>query len=183
MGGVCVRFLKGGISLGKIFLYTGTGAGKTTNAIGLAIRAIGHGLKVVIIQFMKGWKNTGEYLIAERLRPEYEIHLVGREGWVDLKNPSEEDKEAARKGISLAIKKLEEKPALLVLDEIGLAAFIGLVSVEEVLNLLDKVPEETDVVLTGRYVPSELIDRADFVNLVVEVKSPRELYTKVGITY
>jgi len=171
------------VTLGKVFLYTGTGAGKTTNAIGLAVRAVGHGLKVVIIQFMKGWKNTGEYLIAERLQPEYEIHLVGREGWVDLKNPSEEDKEMARKGIILAREKLREKPALLVLDEIGLAAFIGLVPVEDVLKLLDEAPEETDVVLTGRYVPPELINRADFVNLVIEAKSPRELYTKIGITH
>ncbi|MGQ9596992.1 MAG: cob(I)yrinic acid a,c-diamide adenosyltransferase [Thermoproteota archaeon] len=169
--------------MGKIFLYTGTGAGKTTNAIGLAVRAVGHGLKVVIIQFMKGWRNTGEYLIAERLQPEYEIHLVGREGWVDLKNPLEEDKEMARKGISLAREKLMEKPAILVLDEVNLAAFIGLVSVEEVLKLLDEVPEETDVVLTGRYTPPELINRADFVNMVVDVKSPKELYTKIGVTH
>jgi len=169
--------------LGKIFLYTGTGAGKTTNAIGLAVRAVGHGLKVVIIQFMKGWRNTGEYLIAERLKPEYEIHLAGREGWVDLRNPSEEDRETARRGLSLAKEKLREKPALLVLDEVALAAYIGLVPVDEVLKLLDEVPEETDVVLTGRYAPPELFNRADFVNLVVEAKSPREIYTKTGITH
>ncbi|MEM3028698.1 MAG: cob(I)yrinic acid a,c-diamide adenosyltransferase [Thermoproteota archaeon] len=169
--------------MGKVFLYTGTGAGKTTNAIGLAIRAVGHGLKVVIIQFMKGWRNTGEYLIAERLQPEYEIHLAGGEGWVDLRNPSEEDREMARRGLSLAREKLKEKPALLVLDEIALAAFIGLVPVGEVLNLLDELPEETDVVLTGRYTPPELVNRADFVNLVVEAKSPKEMYTKIGITH
>jgi len=168
--------------MGKIFLYTGTGAGKTTNAIGLAVRAVGHGLRVVIIQFMKGLK-TGEYLVAERLKPWYEIHLVGREGWVDLKKPSEEDKEIARKGLSLAREKLREKPALLVLDELALATYIGLVPVEEVLKLLDELPEETDVVITGRYAPPELFNRADFVNMVVEVKSPRELYTKKGITH
>lgn len=168
--------------MGKVFLYTGTGAGKTTNAIGLAIRAVGHGLKVVIIQFMKSWK-TGEYLVAERLKPEYEIYLAGREGWVDLKNPSEEDKEFARKGLLLARDKLKEKPALLVLDELALATYVGLVPVKEVLKLLDELPEETDVVLTGRYAPPELFNRADFVNMVVEVKSPRELYTKTGITH
>ncbi len=168
--------------MGKVFLYTGTGAGKTTNAIGLAVRAVGHGLRVVIIQFMKGWK-TGEYLVSERLKPEYEIHLAGRESWVDLRNPSEEDKEAARKGLSLAREKLREKPALLVLDELALATYVGLVPVEEVLKLLDEAPEETDVVLTGRYAPPELFNRADFVNLVVEAKSPREIYTKIGITH
>ena len=169
--------------MGKIFLYTGTGAGKTTNAIGLAIRAVGHGLKVVIIQFMKGWKNTGEYLIATRLQPEYEIHLVGREEWVDLRNPSAEDRDMARRGILLAKEKLKEKPALLVLDEVNLAVATGLISVDEVLKLLDELPEDTDVILTGRYAPPELINKADFVNLVVEVKSPKELYTKVGITH
>lgn len=169
--------------MGKIFLYTGTGAGKTTNAIGLAIRAVGHGLKVVIIQFMKGWRNTGEYLIARRLQPEYEIHLTGRDVWVDLSKPSEEDKEMARKGVRLAKEKLKEKPALLILDEVNLAVAVGLIPVEEVLELLDNLPEDTDVVLTGRYAPPELINKADFVNLVVEVKSPKELYTKVGITH
>ncbi|MGQ9478848.1 MAG: cob(I)yrinic acid a,c-diamide adenosyltransferase [Thermoproteota archaeon] len=169
--------------MGKIFLYTGTGAGKTTNAIGLAVRAVGHGLKVVIIQFMKGWKNTGEYLVAERLKPEYEIYLAGREGWVDLKNPSDEDREMVMRGISLAREKLKEKPVLLVLDEICLAAFIGLVPVEEVLKLLNELPEETDAVLTGRYSPPELINRADFVNIVVEVKSSKQMYTRVGITH
>ncbi|MBO3839365.1 MAG: cob(I)yrinic acid a,c-diamide adenosyltransferase [Thermoproteota archaeon] len=168
--------------MGKIFLYTGTGAGKTTNAIGLAVRAVGHGLKVVIIQFMKGWR-TGEYLIAERLKPEYEIYLAGREGWVNLKNPSEEDKELARKGLLLARDKLREKPDLLVLDELALATYVGLVPVEDVLKLLDELPEETDVVLTGRYAPPELFNRADFVNMVVEAKSPREIYTKRGITH
>ncbi|MDW8034410.1 MAG: cob(I)yrinic acid a,c-diamide adenosyltransferase [Nitrososphaerota archaeon] len=168
--------------MGRIFLYTGTGAGKTTNAIGLAVRAVGHGLKVVIIQFMKGWK-TGEYLVAERLRPEYEIHLAGREGWIDLKNPSDEDKELAKKGLILARNKLREKPALLVLDELALATYVGLVPIEEVLKLLDDVPEETDVVLTGRYAPPELFNRADFVNIVVEAKSLREMYTKTGITH
>jgi cob(I)alamin adenosyltransferase len=168
--------------MGKVFLYTGTGAGKTTNAIGLAVRAVGHGLRVVIIQFMKGRK-TGEYLVAERLKPEYEIHLAGRESWVNLRNPSEEDREVARKGLSLAREKLREKPALLVLDELALAAYVGLVPVEEVLRLLDEIPEETDVVLTGRYAPPELFNKADFVNLVVEAKSPREIYTKTGITH
>ncbi|MBO3799587.1 MAG: cob(I)yrinic acid a,c-diamide adenosyltransferase [Candidatus Brockarchaeota archaeon] len=168
--------------MGKIFLYTGTGAGKTTNAIGLAVRAVGHGLRVVIIQFMKGWK-TGEYLVAERLKPEYEIYLAGREGWVNIKNPSEEDKELARKGLLLARDKLREKPDLLVLDELALATYVGLVPVEDVLKLLDELPEETDVVLTGRYAPPELFNRADFVNMVVEAKSPRELYTKTGITH
>jgi len=169
--------------VGKVFLYYGTGAGKTTNALGLALRCVGHGLKAVIIQFMKGRKDIGEYLVRERLAPYYKIIQFGRTGWVDFKNPSEKDKALAREGLKEAERLLKTKPHLLVLDEVCLAAFIGLISVRDVLDLLDKVPEETDVVLTGRYCPPELINRADFVNMIVEVKAPKELYTRIGITH
>lgn len=169
--------------MGKVFLYTGSGAGKTTNAIGLAIRTVGHGKKAVIIFFMKGWDQIGEHLIAGKLAPLYESHLFGSKDWVDLKNPRDEDKRMAAEGLSFARRKLAEKPHLLVLDEINLAAATGLVDVKDVLSLLDDVPEETDVVMTGRYAPAALVNRADFVNLVSDVKSPKEMYGRVGITY
>ena len=164
-------------------MYTGSGAGKTTNAIGLAIRTVGHGKKAVIIFFMKGWDQIGEHLIAEKLAPLYETHLFGSKDWVDLKNPRDEDKRMAAEGLSFAKMKLTEKPHLLVLDEINLAAATGLVEVKDILSLLDGIPEETDVVLTGRYAPAALVNRADFVNLVSDVKSPKEMYGRVGITY
>jgi len=169
--------------MGKVFLYTGSGAGKTTNAIGLAIRTVGHGKKAVIIFFMKGWDQIGEHLITEKLAPLYETHLFGSKDWVDLKNPRDEDKRLAAEGLSFARMKLAEKPHLLVLDEINLAAATGLVDVHDVLSLLDDVPEETDVVLTGRYAPAALVNRADFVNLVSDVKSPKDMYGRIGITY
>jgi len=169
--------------MGKVFLYTGSGAGKTTNAIGLAIRTVGHGKKAVIIFFMKGWDQIGEHLIAEKLAPLYETHLFGSKDWVDLKNPRDEDKRMAAEGLSFARMKLAEKPHLLVLDEINLAAATGLVDVKDILSLLDDIPEETDVVLTGRYAPAALVNRADFVNLVSDAKSPKEMYGRVGITY
>lgn len=169
--------------MGKIFLYFGTGAGKTTNALGLALRCVGHGLKAVIIQFMKGRRDIGEYLVRDRLAPEYEIYQFGREEWVDLKRPSEEDKALAREALEKAREVLKGRPHLLVLDEVCLAAYFDLVDVEDVIKLLNDVPEETDVVLTGRFCPPELIDRADFVNMIVEVKAPREIYTRVGITH
>ena len=169
--------------MGKIFLYYGTGAGKTTNALGLALRCVGHGLKAVIIQFMKGRKDIGEYLIRERLAPNYEIYQFGRDGWINLRNPSDEDRRLAHKALEKAREVLREKPHLLVLDEICLAAYIGLIDVDEVLKLLDEVPEETDVVLTGRFCPPELINRADIVNMIVEVKAPKRVYTRLGITH
>ncbi len=169
--------------MGKIFLYYGTGAGKTTNALGLALRCVGHGLRAIVIQFMKGRKDIGEYKVMERLKPYYEIYQFGRIDWVDLRNPSEEDKILARRGLEKAEEVLKRKPHLLVLDEICLAAFIGLIDTESVLKLLNNIPDETDIVLTGRYCPPELINRADIVNMVVEVKAPREIYTRIGITH
>jgi len=170
--------------MGLIILYTGTGAGKTTSALGLALRCIGHGLKVIIIQFMKGRKDIGEYLIKERLSPEYEIYQFGRTEWVNLSNPSDEDRELALRGLAFAEKiMLEKKPFLLILDEVNLAVAVNLIPISRIMDFLSKIPEETHVVLTGRYAPSELINRADIVNLVVEAKYPKELFAIKGISY
>ena len=173
-----------GICLGYIYLYTGTGAGKTTNALGLALRSIGHKHKVVIIQFLKWWKNTGEYKIRKMLAPYYEIYQFGRKGWHGLSNLGEEDKKLAEKALKFAEKIVrEKKPHLLVLDEINLALHCKLLDVKEVLEFLDRIPKRTDVVLTGRYAPKELIDRAEFVNEIVDIKHPAEMVTTKGIQY
>jgi len=170
--------------MGYIYLYTGTGGGKTVNALGLALRSVGHERKVVIIQFLKWWKNTGEYKIRDMLQPYYEIYLFGREGWIGLDNLGEEDRRLTREGLEFAKKVVEEKkPHLLVLDEINLALHCKMLEVEEVLEFLDSIPEETDVVLTGRYAPKELVDRADFVIEVKDLKHPNEMVTTEGIQY
>ncbi len=156
----------------RIYLYTGEGEGKTMNALGLALRTIGHGKKAVIIQFMKGRKWIGEYKIMERLKPDYEIYQFGREEWVTLSNPGLEDKELAEKGLDFAGEISKKRPELLVLDEINLATAIGLLRVEDVLNFLDSVPEETTVVMTGRRAPKEFIERADLVTVMQMVKHP-----------
>ena len=186
--------------MGYIYLYTGTGAGKTTNALGLALRALGHKQKVIIIQFMKWWKNIGEYKIKNKLKPYYEIYQFGTPGWLKLNSQTGEikyrgmkfrirsikelDKKLAKKGLEFAKKIMEEKkPHLLVLDEINLAVHSNLIKVEEVLELLKKIPKRTTVVLTGRYAPKELIEKADFVNEIVEVKSPEKFVTTRGIQY
>ena len=170
--------------MGHIYLYTGTGGGKTTNALGLALRCVGHGLKVVIIQFMKWWKNIGEYKIKDKLAPYYEIYQFGREGWIGLGNLTEEDKRLAEKGLEFARKIVKEKrPHLLILDEINLAVYCKLLDVKEVLKFLDEIPEETHVILTGRFASKELIERADIVNEVVEIKAPEKFPTVIGIQY
>ncbi|MCD6445908.1 cob(I)yrinic acid a,c-diamide adenosyltransferase [Candidatus Bathyarchaeota archaeon] len=184
--------------MGYVYLYTGNGAGKTTNALGLALRSVGHKHKVVIIQFLKWWKNIGEYKVRKMLEPYYEIYQFGRPGWIGVKkrvaliggekvkleNLKDEDRELARKALKFAEKVLrEKKPHLLVLDEINLALHWRLLDVKEVLNILKDLPKRTDVVLTGRYAPKELIDRADFVNEIVDVKHPEKMTATKGIQF
>ncbi|MCW4010970.1 MAG: cob(I)yrinic acid a,c-diamide adenosyltransferase [Candidatus Bathyarchaeota archaeon] len=184
--------------MGYIYLYTGTGGGKTANALGLALRMVGHGKKVVVIQFCKWRKDTGEHLIAKRLSDLYEIYQFGREAWIGEKSGTAEfggekfkveavtdrDRELAEAGLAFAAEVMQEKkPDLLVLDEVNLAAHWGLLNTGCVLELLSKVPAETTVVLTGRYAPKTLIDRADFVNVVQEVKMPQRFRLTKGIQY
>ena len=169
---------------GTVYLYTGEGAGKTTNALGLALRCLGHGYKVVIIQFLKWWKNTGEYKFRKRSSPNYQIYQFGRRGWVGLKNLDERDKRLSVKALRFAKKIVgQEKPRLLVLDEINLALDCGLLDVNEVIEFLKTVPRRTSVVLTGRRAPRELVEFADFVNEIVDVKHPEEIPTDKGIQY
>jgi len=170
--------------MGYIYLYTGAGGGKTTNALGLALRTVGHKRTVMIIQFMKWWKTTGEYRIRKTLEPYYEIHQFGRKGWHGLNKLKKEDRVLACKALSFARQEMiRKKPHLLVLDEINLAVHTKLINVNDVLALLDLVPKRTHVVLTGRYAPKELIQRADFVNEVVAVKHPDKIPTTKGIQY
>jgi len=170
--------------MGEVYVLTGTGAGKTTGALGLALRAVGQRKKVVIIQFLKWWKDLGEYKVRRRLAPYYEIHQFGRKGWRRKAELGEEDRELVRKGLEFAREVARrKKPDLLILDELNLALAWGLADVGEVLRLLDELPERTDVVVTGRYAPRELVERADTVVEMKEVKLPKNLRAKKGIHY
>jgi cob(I)alamin adenosyltransferase len=118
------------------------------------------------------------------LAPYYEIYQFGRKGWHGLSNLGEEDKKLAHMALRFAEKIVKEKkPHLLVLDEINLALHCKLLDVKEVLEFLDRIPKKTDVVLTGRFAPKELLDRAEFVNEIVDVKYPKEMVTTKGIQY
>jgi len=179
---------------GLVYLWTGEGGGKTTSALGVALRALGHGKKVVIIQFLKGRKEVGEYRIKDKLGPNYEIYQFGREEFVDLSNPTKKDLELAQKGLNFAEKKLKEKPFLLVLDEINLITgprkvkgkkVKGLIDIQDLLRLLDKIPPKTTIYLTGRYAQKRLIERADFVSEIKEIKHPMQkgIPAREGIEY
>ena len=169
--------------MGKIYLWTGNGWGKTTSAIGAAVRAVGHGYKVVVIQFMKGWGDkVGEYKIRKQIK-NYEIYQFGRKGWVNLKKPTKKDKELAEKGLLFAYKIAKKKPFMLVLDEINLAVRIGLLDEKDVITFLNKIPARTTVYLTGRGATAGLRKRADFVNEILMRKGPKKLTGEKGIDY
>lgn len=173
--------------MGYTYLFTGTGAGKTTNALGLALRSVGHKHKVIIIQLLKWWNKTGEYKIAKMLKPYYEIYQFGRKGWIGLNNLTEEDKELCKKSLEFAkdIAK-KKKPNLLIMDEINLALYCKLLSVDEVINFLNEIKnisKKTDIVLTGRFAPRALIDKVDFVNEIIDVKHLEKFATTKGVQY
>ncbi|MEM1515059.1 MAG: cob(I)yrinic acid a,c-diamide adenosyltransferase [Candidatus Bathyarchaeia archaeon] len=171
--------------MGFIHLYTGDGEGKSITAFGLALRAVGHGYKVIIVQFMKGRKDVGEYRIKDRLAPNYVIRQFGREEFIDLKNPSPVDCTLAKSAINFAKKALSQKPRLLILDEINLAVSVGLIKINDVLEILSNIPESTTVVLTGRNAPKDLIEIADLVTEMREIKHPwrRGVQARRGIEY
>lgn len=173
------------LSKGTIQVYTGNGKGKTTAALGQALRACGHGLKVVMIQFMKGSKNYGEVMIAREI-PGFEIIQSGLPTFVERGNPSEQDLRMARQGMKLARKFISEASHdIVILDEINCAIDYGLVDVDDVLELLKLKPPTMEIVLTGRYAPDEILDVADLVTEMREVKHHYKsgLEMREGIEY
>lgn len=163
---------------GCVQVYTGNCKGKTTAALGLAFRAVGRGLKVVMIQFMKGGGPYGEHLAAARLAPDLTIIPTGREGWVNKDNPATEDITLAHNALSLAREKLlSGEYDLVILDEINGAIGFGLISVGDVLELLSIRPAAVELVLTGRNADPKIIEAADLVTEMVEIKH----YYKAGV--
>lgn len=165
-----------------VYLYTGQGAGKTTAALGLALRSLGHGHKVVLIQFMKGRKDIGEYKIQKYLK-NYVVYQFGTKKFVNLKNPSEEDIKRAHKGLMFILNAAKQKPHLLILDEICIAAAYKLLDVNEAVRIIKKIPKSINVVLTGRHAPKELIRIADYANEMEILKMPKKMIAKRGIQY
>jgi cob(I)alamin adenosyltransferase len=166
-----------------VYLWTGDGAGKTATALGIALRQVGHGHRVIIVQFLKGRTDIGEYKIAKKLAPLYEIHQFGRPTFIDLRNPTEEDKRLGRQGLAFARQALKKKPHLLILDEVNLAAAANIVDVNDLIDLLDHAPPKTAIYLTGRHAPKALLERADYVTVFTTLKAPKEITATKGIEY
>lgn len=170
--------------MGLVQVYTGNGKGKTTASLGLAMRAMGHGFKVIMIQFMKGRVNYGELKSAERMG--LKIVQFGRPTFVDRNNPAKEDVEEAQRGLSFAREVISSgEYDMVILDEINVALDFKLISLDDVIRLIDEKPPHVELVLTGRYAPAKLIERADLVSEVMEVKHPyrRGVEMRKGIDY
>jgi len=159
---------------GLIQVYTGEGKGKTTAALGLALRALGRGLRVVIIQFLKGDRETGELNMARSLSPELVIKPMGRDGFVDPGNPSPEDILLAKEALKEAQRILDEKVCdVLILDEVNVAVSLKLVGEDAVLKLMDDKPGNVELILTGRGAPASFIEKA---HLATHMKSTKHYF-------
>ena len=172
-------------SRGIIMVITGDGKGKTTAALGQALRALGHGQKVCMIQFMKGRK-YGEVLAAEKSLPGFTIHLCGLDSFVMRDNPAQVDIDLARAGLNLAREKISSGVHdMVILDELNVAVDFKLVPLDEVLEILKNKPQKVTVILTGRYAPRQMIDLADTVSEVREIKHhySQGIKERAGIEY
>lgn len=157
-------------NLGLVQIYTGGGKGKTTASLGLAVRAVGHNFKVAIIHFMKIW-DYGEVKSLRKLG--IDLFRYGTTELIDPKNPSPIDYEEANKALLKAEEVIEKSDYdILILDEINVAIDFNLIPLKRVIDLIDKKPNNLELVLTGRNCPQELIERADLVSLINETKHP-----------
>jgi cob(I)alamin adenosyltransferase len=156
---------------GLIQVYTGNGKGKTTAALGLALRAVGHGMKVLVVQFMKGNVQYGELESAKKLFPNLTIKQVGREKFISKPNPDPKDLQLAQEGFSIAKNAIQNKEYdIVILDEINLAIDYGLIPVNDLLQIIDSKPDSVELILTGRNVNREILQRADLVTEMVDRK-------------
>ena len=155
---------------GTVQVYTGDGKGKTTAALGLALRAVGHGLTIHVIQFMKGSPNYGELSSVERL-PGFVIEQCGRDEFVDRENPAPVDVEMAQEGLKRAREVLTGGASdVVILDELNVALDFGLVSLDDVLGLIAARPPHVELILTGRSAHPEVMKAADLVSEVLSIK-------------
>ena len=167
---------------GLIQVYTGDGKGKTTAALGLAIRAYGQGLKVIFIQFLKS-QPGGEHLFADKLKP-FEIKQFGKGNL--FKKPEQELLQETREGYEFSQKALVSgKYDLVILDEILIAHSRGFLSLQQVLDLMQMKPGNVELIMTGRKAPQEVVKRADLVTEMLLIKHPfaEGVQQRKGIEY
>lgn len=168
--------------IGYIQVYTGNGKGKTTASLGLTMRALGRGWKVLIIMFVKGGDHYGELLSFRELSPEIKNLLTIEQAGIDRivysSNVNEEDKKAVKNGWELAQEAAKSREYdLIILDEANIAIDLGLIELKEMLAFLKNKPQYLEVVLTGRHARPEIIKLA---HLVSEIQ-PLKHYWNLGV--
>ena len=192
--------------LGLVQVYTGNGKGKTSASLGLSLRAIGQGFSTYVIQFMKSG-DSGELFSVKKYIPNFKIAQFGKDALIDkqmkmfefdgqgkldgtdgrfLFLPDTAEKEPARRALEHASNVIKSgKYDLIVLDEINCALHKGLIDVNEVLKLLNEKPENVEIILTGRNAPAEIVERADYVSEIKEIKHPwsQGIGARRGIEY
>ncbi|BAT71097.1 cob(I)alamin adenosyltransferase [Thermosulfidibacter takaii ABI70S6] len=166
----------GKLKEGYVQVYTGNGKGKTTAALGLTLRAVGAGLRVYIAQFLKGSEYSEVKCIKERFSDLVDIEQFGTPRFVCSGSIGDEDYELAKN----ALQKIEEaltsgKYDIVIMEEANVAAYLGLIGVDDILRMIEKKPKDVELVITGRYAPEEVIEKAD---LVTEMKEVKHYYTK-----
>ncbi|MFL6475885.1 MAG: cob(I)yrinic acid a,c-diamide adenosyltransferase [Nitrososphaera sp.] len=160
---------------GLVIVYTGKGKGKTTAALGIVMRAVGHGYKVCMIQFIKGEWYYGELTSSKRLEPEFEMIAAGRGfvGIIDDDHPIEDHQTAAKEAIAVAKQKISSGIYdIMILDEVNYAIKLNLISLQDILDLIASRPKKTSLILTGNYVPEAIMAAADLVTEMTEIKHP-----------
>ncbi len=154
-------------------VITGHGKGKTTTALGIAVRACGHGMKVSIVQFMKGDLYAGEWDGIKKMNCPIELIATGK-GFCGIQGnpyPYKEHRENAQEAVQIALQKMASAPPeILILDEINNALHLKLVDLDQVLQIVEKKPPQMHLVLTGRNAHAQVIELADTVSEIVEVK-------------
>lgn len=170
---------------GLVQVYTGNGKGKTSAAFGSALRAVGRGLRVYVIQFIKGGFDYGELYVAKRI-PRLKLTAFGRGKFITETPPSNSDVQLAREAFEFAKKTVDSgRYDMVVLDEINVVLNLRMISIDEVIQLIKNRPKHVELILTGRNAPKEIIDAADLVTEMREVKHPyaKGVQPRKGIEY
>ena len=173
---------------GLVIVYTGNGKGKTTAALGMALRAIGYDHKVCMLQFIKGSWHYGEMDSSKKLEPNFELIAVGKGfvGILDDNSTREEHEKYAAEALRICREKIfSEKYNVVILDEVNYAINLGLIDVQEIIKIIKEKPSNLDLVLTGRDAKEEIIELADLVTEMKEIKHPFKfgIKAKKGIDF
>lgn len=172
--------------LGLVHIYTGNGKGKTTAALGLGIRACGRGFKVLMVQFLKG-RQTGEMESLKKLEPDFILYRseeLKKFTWTMTPEELEEAKSMQQCVFDYAMKAVaQNKVDLLIMDEIMATITTGMIPLQSVIDFIKGKPKHMEIVLTGRNAPAELVELADYVSEINEIKHPmtKGIPARVGI--